>query len=173
MSYVQTRPHRFQIPQITMTLSKRHSGQTITFHFAALHFGCFMKKNVKLWFDPLSALGESREANLLTNSGSATGSNANCLNGCHDRAHRDQWLNVLCPDVTPMPYSRPLASDMPTEAFNGCCLERLVRRRRVHNRFFNAMLTSSVLVTFSPDFVVPSTFALGITILTKSSAAGS
>ena len=64
-----------------------------------------MKKNVKLWFDPLSALGESREANLLTNSGSATGSNANCLNGCHDRAHRDQWLNVLCPDVTPMPYN--------------------------------------------------------------------
>ena len=83
---------------------KPQRGQTITFHFAALHFGCFMKKNVKLWFDPLSALGESREANLLTNSGSATGSNANCLNGCHDRAHRDQWLNVLCPDVTPMPY---------------------------------------------------------------------
>jgi len=30
----------------------RQRGQTITFHFAALHFGCFMKKNVKLWFDP-------------------------------------------------------------------------------------------------------------------------
>ena len=24
-------------------------------------------------------------------------------------------------------HSRPLASDLPTEAFNGCCLERLVR----------------------------------------------
>jgi hypothetical protein len=29
-------------------------------------------------------------------------------------------------------HSRPLASDMPTEAFTGCCLERLVRRKNVH-----------------------------------------
>ena len=29
-------------------------------------------------------------------------------------------------------HSRPLTSDMPTEAFNGCCMERLVRRSKAN-----------------------------------------
>ncbi len=36
--------------------------------------------------------------------------------------------------TTQLRHSRPLASDMPTEAFIGCCPERVVRRSEIHLR---------------------------------------
>ena len=54
---------------------------------------------------------------------------------------------VVCSAVrrltTKLRHSRPLASDLPTEAFNGCCLERLVRRSKAHKSRSNLRPTIS------------------------------
>jgi len=46
-------------------------------------------------------------------------------------------------------HSRPMTSDLPTEAFNGCCLERLVERSRFAAGHVGAVFSSRKQMVFS------------------------
>ena len=68
--------------------------------------------------------------------------------------------------TTQLRHSRPLASDLPTEAFNGCCLERLVGPRKSHDRVLlqkTAMTTATRTTQSAPVTLTP--LVLGIVTL--------